>query len=111
MIECLPKVAASPICYNLNMINDDEEVTLATMTVAEFDERIHAANERLAAEAEAMREQNKILHGLVAQYRDYLARLEITLGELQAERERMDAEVRRLLSPEEQATLRLTAAL
>jgi hypothetical protein len=48
-----------------------------------------------------------VVTGTQQAVQNYLIRAETTLAELQAERSRMDAEVRRLLSSEEQAMLKL----
>ena len=87
-------------------MRSDEENLSPLTSAAEFDERIYAANDRLAVETDVLREQNQSLHDLVARYQNYAARLEKTLVELQSEQAVMDAEVRRLLSPEEQAALK-----
>jgi uncharacterized protein YlxW (UPF0749 family) len=85
------------------MPNEDEEMILPTMTADEFDKRIVAANERRASENAKMREETRALQELVERKLRLVARLEATLAEMQAEQETINAEVRRLLTPEEQA--------
>jgi anti-sigma-K factor RskA len=81
----------------------EDEVILPTMTAAEFDQRIVAANERRAVENAKMRQETHALEQLIERKLRLVARLEATLAEMQAEQETINAEVRRLLTPEEQA--------
>lgn len=75
------------------------------MTIAEFDARLEQANERIRQETQGLKEQNYVLRELLERRRRFAERLAQTLAELEAEQEAMDAEIRRLLSPEELQTL------
>lgn len=85
--------------------SDEIQIPAIPMTAAEFDIRIHAANARMAEETRLLDESNKALRDLVSLYRAHAAHLEATLAQLQAERNRIDAQARRLLSTQEQALL------
>jgi hypothetical protein len=85
------------------MENDDEEFVSSRLTVAELDARIEADTERRARQSEIFRAENRALEALIERKRHLNTRLEATLAELRAEQGAIDAEVRRLLTPEEVA--------
>lgn len=80
---------------------DSEDYIPSKMTAAEFDALLIAAGDRLGSETEELKRRNAVLRQLLEEKRRFAVRLEQTLNELQAEQERIDEEVRRLLSPDE----------
>ena len=84
-------------------MNDADE-TYSPMTVAEFDALLLASVERRAAENARMREETHLLQALLERKQHLVVRLETTFAELQAEQDAINAEVRRLLTPEERCS-------
>lgn len=72
------------------------------MTVSEFDARIRSSNERLTVENEQVRVETRALVTLLERKQRLVARLETTLAEFKTEQEMINAELRRLLTLEEQ---------
>ena len=90
---------ASVVRYTDGMENATET---PAMTAAEFDARLLASVERRAAENAQVRAETRALQTLLERKQRLVAHLEATLAEMQAEQETINAEVRRLLTPDEQ---------
>jgi hypothetical protein len=84
--------------------NDEDEYVPPRLTVAELDARLDAANVRRAEENARLREENRALEALLERKHRLVARYETVLAELRAEQDLIHAEVRRLLTPEEEAS-------
>lgn len=82
--------------------NEDAEFVPTPLTAAELDARILAASERRTEVNAKVRAETRDLLALVERKRRLIARSEQILVELQEEQEAIHAEVKRLLTPEEQ---------
>ena len=71
-------------------------------TAAAFDTRLLESVERRTAENAQVRAETRALQTLLERKQRLVAHLEVTLAEMQAEQEMINAEVRRLLTPDEQ---------
>jgi hypothetical protein len=100
-----------PLCYNFFMTSDDAEFIPTQLTAAELDARLDKASDRRAAESARIREETRVLQTLLERKRRLAARMQATLAELQAEQETINAEVRRLLTPEEQTLFQRNASV
>ena len=81
-------------------MNDTAETP--AMTAAAFDARLLESVERRTAENAQVRAETRTLQSLLERKQRLVAHLEAALAEMQAEQETINAEVSRLLTPDEQ---------